>query len=197
MQRIHWVMNAVARAFAIVGGAVLSALILLTCVSVTGRAINTILHSDAVQGSMGKLADALLATGVGPILGDFEIVEAGIAFAIFAFIPLCQITGGHATVDVFTSAFPTRVNRFIQMVADALFAIVLIVIAWRLYEGMMSKLGYGETTYLLQIPVWWSYAASLAAAIAAALVGIYVAVVRVIEFLSGHGVLSIGGGGDQ
>ena len=186
-------MNAIARAFAIVGGVVLSALILLTCTSVAGRAINTILHSDAVQSSMGGIADTILATGVGPILGDFEIVESGIAFAIFAFIPLCQITGGHATVDVFTAAFPTRVNRFIQMVADILFALVLILIAWRLYEGMMSKLRYGETTYMLQIPVWWSYAASLAAAVAAAVVGVYVAVVRVIEFLSGHSVIHIGG----
>ena len=188
MQRLHRVMDAIARAFAIIGGAVLLALILMTCASVAGRAINTILHSDPVQATMGGLADAILATGVGPILGDFEVVESGIAFAIFAFIPLCQITGGHATVDVFTSAFPTRVNRLIQMVADILFALVLILIAWRLYEGMQDKLRYGETTFMLQIPVWWSYAASLAAAVAAAS-GVYVAALRVVEFLSGHAML--------
>ena len=197
MQRIHRAMNALARFLAIVGGAVLSALILLTCVSVAGRSINTILHSDLMQSTLGGLADALLATGVGPILGDFEVVEAGIAFAIFAFIPLCQITGGHATVDIFTSALPSRVNRVIQMVVDILFAIVLILIAWRLYEGMMSKLRYGETTYLLQFPVWWSYAASLVAAVAAALVGVYMAVIRIIEVISGHTMLSVGGGAEN
>lgn len=197
MQRLHRAMDALARILAIIGGSVLSALILLTCVSVAGRSINTILHSDAVQTTLGDLADALLATGVGPILGDFEIVEAGIAFAIFAFIPLCQITGGHATVDIFTSGLPTRVNRIIQVVADVLFAIVLILIAWRLYEGMMSKLRYGETTYLIQFPVWWSYAASLVAAVAAALIGVYVAVVRIIEAISGHTMLGFGGGADH
>ena len=44
---------------AILGGLVLSALILLICVSIVGRTI-----------------------GIGPINGDYELVEAGIAFSI-------------------------------------------------------------------------------------------------------------------
>lgn len=180
--QLHRIMLFLARLMAILGGFVLSALVVLTCVSVLGRGINTILHSDFFENFAPGLAETLLATGVGPVLGDFELVEAGVAFSIFAFLPFCQITAGHATVDIFTSRFPISVNRFIQMIVEMVFAIVLIVIAWRLYEGMMSKKAYNETTFLLQFPIWWSYALSLSAAVLAAVVGLYMAAVRVIEF---------------
>lgn len=180
--QIHRIMMFLARFMAILGGLVLSALVILTCVSVLGRGMNTFLHWDVIQNAMPGLAERLLDTGVGPVLGDFELVEAGIAFSIFAFIPLCQITAGHASVDIFTSKFPLRVNRFIQMIVEIIFAAVLIVIAWRLYAGMMSKMGYNETTFLLQFPIWWAYAISLVAAVLSAVVGTYMALVRILEF---------------
>ena len=182
--QLHRTMLFLARFMAILGGIVLSALVILTCVSVLGRGFNTFLHSDLIQGNFPGLAEALLATGIGPVQGDYELVEAGIAFAIFAFLPLCQITAGHASVDIFTSKFPKRVNRFIQMIVELIFAGVLIVIAWRLYEGMLSKMSYPETTFLLQVPIWWAYAVSLVASVLAAIVGVYMAFVRIIEFFT-------------
>jgi len=190
-------MNKLARYMAIIGGAILTLLILLTCVSVLGRTLNTVFHSGFAQTVLGDFAQTILDTGVGPVLGDFELVEAGIAFAIFSFIPLCQITGGHASVDIFTSTFSVRVNRFIQMIVELLFAAVLILIAWRLYEGMNSKMRYQETTFLLQFPIWWAYAASLVAACVSALVSIYVAVIRVAEFFQNRTIIHIGGGAEH
>jgi len=188
--QLHRTMLFLARFMAILGGIVLSFLVILTCVSVLGRGINTFLHSDMMQGSMQGLAETLLATGIGPVQGDYELVEAGIAFAIFAFLPLCQITAGHASVDIFTSRFPKRANRLIQMVVEFIFAAVLVLIAWRLYEGMMSKMSYNETTFLLQFPIWWAYAVSLVAAVLAAIVGVYMAVVRIIEFFTMRTIVS-------
>jgi len=124
------------------------------------------------------LAQRLLDMGVGPLLGDFELVEAGMAFAIFAFLPLCQITRGHASVDIFTSRMPAMFNRITGVVVDFVFAAVLILIAHRLHSGMMDKMAYNETTYLIQFPIWWAYAASLAAAILAALVAGFRALAR-------------------
>jgi TRAP-type C4-dicarboxylate transport system permease small subunit len=190
MQRF---MTNLSRFMAILGGIVLTALIILVCVSVLGRTLNGFLHSAPVVAVLGDFAKTLLDAGVGPILGDFELVEAGVAFAIFAFIPFCQITGGHATVDIFTSMLPLKANRLLQMVIDIVFAGVLILIAMQLYEGMLSKMQYRETTFLLQFPVWWSYAASLVAAVVSAIVGIYVAVIRMGEFFGNRTILSIGG----
>lgn len=170
-----------AKAMALIGGMVLFALVVLTCVSVAGRSLNTILHGDFMQANMPELANTLLSLGIGPITGDFELVEAGVAFAIFAFIPLCQITSGHATVEIFTDKLGSRANRWLRMVTEILFALVLVLIAWRLADGTWSKMGNGETTFLLQFPIWWAYALSLIAAIIAALVGIYMAAVKSAE----------------
>ncbi|MGR3321866.1 MAG: TRAP transporter small permease [Pseudooceanicola sp.] len=183
-----------ARFSAVLGGIVLTLLILLTVVSVLGRSGNTILHMDWVEAMAPDLSQRLLDTGIGPVLGDFELVEAGIAFAIFAFMPLAQITGGHATVDIFTSALPERANRVLIMAWDVLFAVVLIVIAWRLYVGMEGKMRYNETTFLLQFPVWWAYAASFAGACVAALVSVYVAGARIAEVATGRTILYASGG---
>lgn len=188
---MHMAMAFLARKMAILGGIVLGLLILLVCISVAGRTLNGFLHT-VLSPVAPDLAQALLDTGVGPINGDFELVEAGIAFAIFAFLPLCQITGGHATVDIFTNLLPLRANRGLRMVTEIVFAAVLVLIAWRLFEGMLSKMSYGETTFLLQFPIWWAYAASFAGAVVAALVGVYTASVRSYEMFSGQTVLTDG-----
>ena len=179
-------MMGLARVMAVLGGIVLSLLILLTCASIIGRLLNGVFHGPFMTGLAPGFSRWMLDIGVGPINGDFELVEAGVAFAIFAFIPLCQITSGHATVDILTNALPARVNRFLRMVTEIIFALVLILIAWRLFEGMMSKKGYGETTFLLQFPIWWAYAASFAGAVVAAVVGVYMACVRTYECLTGR-----------
>lgn len=189
---MHRFMEKLARIMAILGGLVLSFLIIMTCLSIVGRALNSVLHSDMIQGVMPGIASALLATGIGPINGDFELVEAGLAFAIFAFIPLCQLENAHASVDIFISHFP-KLNRKMQIIIDVVFAAALILIAVKLFAGMQSKQNSGQTTFLLQLPVWWAYAASLFGAVIAALVAMYIAIVRLLEAFTGKQILSIEG----
>lgn len=177
-------MMKLARFMAILGGIVLSFLIIMTCVSILGRLLNGVFHSDLLQNNAPDLAKWMIDIGVGPVNGDFELVEAGVAFAIFAFIPLCQMTAGHASVDIFTSMFSKNVNRFLRMVIEIIFAAVLILIAWRLFEGLVSKFGYGETTFLLQFPIWWSYLASFVGVVTAAAAGCYMAWIRTLEFFT-------------
>ena len=56
-----------ARLMAWFGAAVLTALAALTVASIAGRALS--------------------GFGLGPVPGDFELVEAGTALAVFAFLP--------------------------------------------------------------------------------------------------------------
>lgn len=181
--------NKLARLFAIFGGIALSALIVMTCLSILGRSLNSLLHSDFVQGIAPEIARKLISAGIGPINGDFEIVEAGMAFTIFAFLPLCQLSSSHASVDIFTAKLPKRLNQFLLLVIELVFAAVLILIAVKLFAGMESKRNSGQTTLLLQFPVWWGYAASVPGAVAAALVSVYVAVCRLIELFSGKEII--------
>ena len=186
---MHTIVSWVARTFAILGGLVLSALIVLTCLSIVGRAANSMLHGELVQSYMPEFAGVLIGTGVGAINGDFELVEAGMAFAIFAFLPLCQLSGAHASVDVFTARLPLRVNAILRLCIEIVFALTMVLIAVQLFSGMQSKHASGQTTLLLQFPVWWGYALCVPGAVAAALVAVHIAVSRFIEVTTGRTVL--------
>lgn len=177
------------RLMAYLGGIMLSALVVLTCASVLGRIVNGYLHSGFMEGIAPDFATWALNLGIGPINGDFELIEAGIAFSIFAFLPLCQITGGHASVDIFTKGMSQRVNTLLRLVTEILFAAVLILIATQLYGGMASKFRSGQTSFLLEFPVWWSYAPSLLGAVVAATVATYMAVARIQETMTGRTIL--------
>jgi TRAP-type C4-dicarboxylate transport system permease small subunit len=180
---------ALSKAMALLGGIVLILLILITCLSILGRAVNTLLHSDTIQAHFGIFAEALLSTGVGPIKGDFEIVQAGLAFCIFAFLPWTQITGGHASVDLFVGRLPVAAQRFLAAATEVVFAVVLCVIAVQLKAGLDSKLASGQSSFILQYPIWWGYAASLVSASVAALVGVVTAAARLQEAATGNPIL--------
>ena len=155
---------------AYVGGTVLAGIALMTVVSIIGR--------------------ALIPFGLKPIKGDFELVEAGCAIAIFAFLPWCQIRRGHVTVDIFIQNLPSRVQAFLGLVGDTLLMVASYVILWRLWLGFGEKFPYGgdgfrqalgmgskpffvETTYELELPIWIPYAAALVGAALFFIVALY------------------------
>lgn len=163
-----------ARGLAILGGLVLVVITAVVAVSIVGR--------------------AFIWAGLGPVPGDYEIVEAGTGFAVFAFLPWCQLRRGHATVDLFTSVLSEGANRFIDLVSELLMTIVIVLIAWRLWAGMIDKINYAETTFILQFPVWWAYAACMVAAAVAVVVSVVVLGVRVAEVAKGRAILAPGQG---
>ena len=183
-----------AHGLAVAGGLVLVVLVLMTCVSVLGRGLNTLGNSDWLNALAGGFANWLIGTGVGPVEGDFEVVESGIAFVIFCFLPICQLYGGHAAVDVFTSLMPGGINKILQTLWEIVLAGVLILITVQLFEGTMDKFNNGQTSFLLQYPVWWAYGASFIVAVITSLVSVYCAVARVMELISGRAILPGSGG---
>lgn len=180
---MHRTIFFLARGTALAGGLALLALVLLTTLSIIGRTVNKTLHSDFFDSALTGFAQFMLDLGVGEINGNYEILEAGVAFAIFAFLPICQLYGAHASVDIFTSMLPNRVTAWIAAFWEVVLTLVILLLIWRLYEGMQRYIGNGETTFFLQFPVWWAYAASFAAGLVACLVAIYCAVMRVGEAL--------------
>lgn len=174
-----------AKFMAITGGLVLTALGIMTCISVAGRASNTFGHSELLTGALPGFAEWLIGTGIGPVNGDFEVLEAGVAFTIFAFLPICQLYGAHATVDIFTSNLPKRANAVLVTFWEIILTAVIILITWRLFAGLQGKIANGETTFILQFPVWWAYAASFVACSVAALVALYCAIARIAGLITG------------
>lgn len=186
---MHRLIQRLAQTTALIGGAVLIALVVMTTLSIMGRSLNGILHADFFEIQLAAMSQFLLDLGVGEINGNYELLEAGVAFAIFCFLPICQFYGAHATVDVFTSALPARINRWIVAFWEVVLTAILLLIIWRLYGGLERYWSNGETTFFLQFPVWWSYAASFAAGIIACIVALYCAVARVNEALGGTRIL--------
>jgi TRAP-type C4-dicarboxylate transport system permease small subunit len=138
--------DTLARLLAIAGGAVLIALIALTCVSIAGRALLP------------------LDIGLGPIRGIYDYTEIGMAAAVFAFLPVAQLREAHARVDLFATMMPAALNLFLDLLFNLAMLLVAAVGTWRLWLGMQDKMRFGETTLIAQIPVWQAYAAGLVGA---------------------------------
>lgn len=144
-----------AKLFAYLGGAVLIVLIVVTCISISGRAL------------------VPFDIGLGPIRGIYDITEIGMAAAIFAFMPLAQFNESHAKVDLFLSVMPPLLDRSLDLLFNIAMTVAAAVLAWRLYLGMQDKLNFGETTLIAQIPVWQGYAASLVGAVGFVLIAAF------------------------
>ncbi len=176
----------ISRLVSLIGGFMLATLIMLTCVSIAGRMLNSFLHLELIQNMAPNLASFLIEAGIGPITGDYELLEAGMVGVIFAFMPLCQLQAGHAFVAIFTDKMPVRFQGVLMFIIEIIFALTLILIAWQLGNGLGDKYRSNETTALLELPIWYGYAASLIMAY----VTVFVAVCRVyyegIALLSGQ-----------
>ena len=141
--RVERFVDAVAVALAGLGTVFLVFITGLTVVSIVGRASLTL---------FGFL---------GPVPGDFEMVEIASGVAIFFFLPLCQMRRGHVTVDILSPVIGPRGVALTDAVGNLLMTVASAVILWRLCLGLKDKLGSGEESFILGIPTWWGYAAAL------------------------------------
>lgn len=141
---IDWIYR-IARWTALLGGLVLVGLMLMVVASVAGR--------------------AMIGLGLGPVPGDFELVEMGVGIAVFFFMPWCYLRGGHATVDLLHMHMPRWFQKTVDTASDLLMMAVWLVLTWMLWEGMLEKKEYTETTFILQMPIWWAYALCLVGAV--------------------------------
>jgi TRAP-type C4-dicarboxylate transport system permease small subunit len=186
---MHGLIRILAKATALIGGTVLLILIAMTTLSIIGRTINKLMHGDFFAQQLTALSNFVLSLGVGEINGNYELLEAGVAFAIFSFLPICQLYGAHASVDIFTSILPARANRFVIAFWEIVLAAVIVLIVWQLYGGMERYIRNGQTTLFLQFPVWWAYAFSFAAGVVACIVAVYCAAKRLLGAVTNENIL--------
>ncbi|KPQ07810.1 MAG: Tripartite ATP-independent periplasmic transporter, DctQ component [Rhodobacteraceae bacterium HLUCCA12] len=144
---------------AIVGGIVLTGVTLTAVASIIGRALSRI--------------DMALLEQLGPIPGDFEIVSIGAGVSIFFFMAWAQFNRGHVTVDIFVSVLGERGMAAISALMNLVLTIAVIVLAQQLGNGLEDKRRYGETSLILQIPLWYSYVGGMIGLYSFALVSAY------------------------
>ena len=124
-----------ARLSALLAGALLSFMVLLTALSILGRE------------TIGKT-----------VTGDFELVGLAAGAAVGLFMPLCQLHRGNIVVDFFTSRAPPSVNTALDRIGALLLALCCALLSWRAGLGGLSSWQSGSTTMLLGVPEWWAYA---------------------------------------
>ena len=141
--RVEPFVDAVSAALAGLGTVFLVFITALTVVSIVGRSSLTLIGF------------------LGPVPGDFEMVEIASGVAIFFFLPLCQMRRGHVTVDILSPVFGPRGVALTDAAGNLLMTAASAVILWRLCFGLKDKLGSGEESFILGIPTWWGYVAAL------------------------------------
>lgn len=124
---------AAATLWALAGGMVLLAVVLINFTSVIG-------------GIVWK-----------PFPGDFELTEIGVAVAAFSFLPYTQITGANVTADIFTSGASPRTISAFTCLAALIATLFAGLLTWRMYFGMLDQKAYNYTSAILQIPLWWGF----------------------------------------
>ena len=120
---------------AVLAGVLLTAITLMTCVSLIGR--NT--------------------TGW-TIVGDVELSASAVGAAIALFLPWCQLRRGNLVVDFVTSgAAPATQERFDRFGALLLGA-VMALMTWRTAVGGWSAWKTQAGSMMLSFPEWVVYA---------------------------------------
>ncbi|KGJ21070.1 C4-dicarboxylate ABC transporter permease [Paracoccus sanguinis] len=116
------------RALAAAAGALILALIAVTCIDVFGRYL------------MNR-----------PFGGAYELTQMLLAALVFAALPLTSTDGGHVEVDLALHLFPPPVQRGMARLAGIVSAVALAYFAWRLARIGMAQLAEGTRSASLAL----------------------------------------------
>lgn len=128
IHRVAWL-------FAVLGGLCATLVAAMTVISVAGRAMLSM-----------------------PVPGDVELTQFGVALCISLCLPWCQMHGGNIIVDFFTQRVPPRRRMLLDAVGALALAVMTALLAWRTAVGAVSIHEAGETTVIIGMPTWWTYA---------------------------------------
>ena len=129
------ILENLAKLCAIVAGALLTGITLMTCASLVGR--NTTGDS---------------------IVGAFELTGVAAGAAIALFMPLCQLRRGNIIVDFFTAKMSAAVNDKLDRFGTLLLVLLFGLLAWRTTLGGLNVYSANSETQIMGFPEWIVYA---------------------------------------
>jgi TRAP-type C4-dicarboxylate transport system permease small subunit len=153
----------VARMFALAGGLLVLALVLMTLASIGGRALLSM-----------------------PVQGDYELIQLGTAVGVASFLPLTQLRGGHVIVDFFTAKSRPAVREWLDAAGAVLVGLAGALIAWRMTHGAISLFEANDETTILGVPTWYAVALMVPSFALLALAGFYTAWLHAKRVLLGR-----------
>jgi TRAP-type C4-dicarboxylate transport system permease small subunit len=92
-----------------------------------------------------------------PFPGDFELTEMGVALAAFAFLPYCQLSFANVSADIFTARASPSAIRWLDRLGSLIAMVFSALLIWRTWAGMIDYQTYLEVTTILQLPIWYAF----------------------------------------
>jgi TRAP-type C4-dicarboxylate transport system permease small subunit len=134
-RRSSWgLLRGIIRAWALTGGLIILALVLVTAAS----ALSNLLFNV-------------------PFSGEYELAKHFVGIAIFTFLPYCQLTGANVTVDIFTEGLGPRAKAAMLLLASLLAAAFAILLFRQMSLGFGDYIRYPEETAALHIKLWTAF----------------------------------------
>jgi TRAP-type C4-dicarboxylate transport system permease small subunit len=87
-----------------------------------------------------------------PVRGSVEMIEFAMAMVIFTALPLITRQRSHVTVSLIDGMVTGLGRKIKQVVCDAISALALGVLTWRLYLQGKDDLESGSATIVLSLP---------------------------------------------
>lgn len=134
MRKLPVVLELSAKVCAVLGGALLTLVTLLTCASVIGR----------------NLLDVTM-------VGDFELTGVASGLAVALFMPWCQSRRGNILVDFFTSRASAKTNAKLDRLGALAVCALMGALAWRTALGGLNAWDNHSGSMLLGFPDWVVY----------------------------------------
>jgi TRAP-type C4-dicarboxylate transport system permease small subunit len=121
----------IARLCSILGGLLMTGLMLMTCYSLIGR----------------NFFDSAL-------MGDYELTGVGAGAAIALFMPLCQLKRENIIVDFFTARCSKSFNHGLDRMGDGFMTLIFGLLSWRCGAAAINAKETMGASMLLGFPDW-------------------------------------------
>ena len=92
-----------------------------------------------------------------PVTGGFEITEFVLATLIFAGLPLVTAREEQVTVDILDRITPAWLARWRGLLLDLLGAVVMGLLCQRMWVKSFEAISYGDSSAILEFPVYPAY----------------------------------------
>ena len=171
-RRIERTIEKYASILALAGGMGLVFATVVTCLSIMLKLLRRLLDS-----SFGTLEHWSF---IRPILGEEELVQYAVGFALFAVLPLVMLKSGHIRIDLLKPYFSIRINLLLNLFSDlalSLFAWLVMTRQWGLmfkktrkdqdtvpelfwqgdFAGIAERLRSSLESQVLGLPLWPLY----------------------------------------
>lgn len=90
-----------------------------------------------------------------PLYGSQDMITMAMVILVFGGMAMCDRDGGHIAVDIFERRYPDWLNRWIDIVAAILGAIIFAFIAYAILESAKLSVMLNLSTNLLRLPKAW------------------------------------------